>query len=178
MCDPGTIAYFYDSCKGCDSVISAMLSLETEDEMKTTLFFGYLLLSQRQLRAIQEAMLRPRGRIEGQIQELAAVIFQNRGVTTGRDIHFSILIEEYAKQGYPGLIDDSGDRRANALMAERFALRNERPPIWERIITDEILVDRAVFTNFLMHNKSRILVGDPLPAPVPVEPVARHESVS
>lgn len=145
--------------------------------MKTTKFLWYL-LHPRQHSAIQASMLRNKGRIQGYIQELAAVVYQNRGVTTGRDIHFAVLIEEYAKQGYPGLVDDSGDRRANALMEERFVLRNKRPPIYERIITDEIVVDRKVFTNFLMHNSSRILVGDPLPAPVQMELALEHESLS
>jgi len=145
--------------------------------MKTTQFLGYV-LDLRQHAEIQESMLRNQGRFEGYIQDLAAVIYQNRGVTTGRDIHFSVLIEEYAKQSYPGLIDDSGDRRANANTEKRFVLRNERPPIYERIITDQIVVDRKVFTNFLMHNSNRILVGAPLPAPVDLELATKHESLS
>lgn len=145
--------------------------------MKTTKFLWYL-LHPRQHRDIQQSMLRSGGCIQGYIQELAAVIYQNRGVTTGRDILFAVLTDLYAAQGYPGLIDDSGDRRANAEMAERFVFKNERPPIYERIITDEIVVDRKVFTNFLMHNSSRILVGDPLPTPTVMELALEHESVS
>jgi hypothetical protein len=133
--------------------------------MRTTKFFGYL-PSPRVHEQVQREIQHGRGEYRGPIVDIAAVVYQNKGIYTGRGIDSSNLVAYYAKQSYPGLKDQSDARKKHAEYEALLERRNKPAPVYDRIMTDEITVNREVFTRFLMHNSHRILVGSPLPDPV------------
>ncbi|MDZ7726572.1 MAG: hypothetical protein U5L75_03255 [Candidatus Campbellbacteria bacterium] len=90
----------------------------------------------------------------GLLSDIAAVVLCEANLDfSGKELSFSLLIELYWRARYPGLMN-----REKRRVDEAYEYKNKLPPVDERVVLEEILVDKEVFRSWLIQNTEGVLV--------------------